>query len=730
MKAGLMAALKRRRQADGSSQPVQPEPAGAHSSAVLAQQSEPARPKEARGVRFESISSPSVSASIPEVSPTFSVSLRREQAGIESRVTQQSMVLDLEAGSSRSVAALASGKSRMHRDIVDARSAVRDSPANGAAVLEVAQPSAVVQGSQELHGKAAPAVPTSIYSQGASVGVLGGKASVKDMLWLGAGAPADNGRATLEALEKMRGETLPPFQNAKEEEQRARRKAAIRVLLHAGHEMVAAGKAYSRLAPPEPAARAELLIGMVVSLGGKGLHPAASTATALFCEDIQDWLSEVMGASSTPTGGIVGPDIFPIDTEDLRAMRTWLAARVTFTQASLDRMPVAVRMLQELGCRVVFDEALFVPVARKPAGLGVAPNAREAIPPMAVVLLEGWANKAPREVNGECACPHGDYVSHIVCRMWCGGRGGGYHQSRFLKTAEVSAASRQVDLTGMRVAVLCCQEDKGRREDVIMCLPLLGWTSDSNVAPVAWAPPFVASYADHGHMYSDFKPGPGAGRPSAAKSITGPSAWLHMQVGESTVRKPAAAPKAAKAVADAFVMASGKGEDWLREHRLSGTHPERHVVAVVSALAKWPEGPEGSKHADALGDWAPPPAALGRGARGAPKSSRTLYVPNSNLKTQVEARARFSYMMQAAFSLWDVEGLDPAKKRLTWDTTWNDLFPPDPPAILKPFYGEPTVEHFPEVKQEAAIVGVTFEPPRPPKAQGAVATRRKRRAQQ
>jgi hypothetical protein len=65
---------------------------------------------------------------------------------------------------------------------------------------------------------------------------------------------------------------------------------------------------------------------------------------------------------------------------------------------------------------------------------------------------------------------------------------------------------------------------------------------------------------------------------------------------------------------------------------------------------------------------------------------------------------------------------------VTWETTWADIFPPDPPEALRPFYGEPTIEYYPEVRPEGAIVGVTFVPPLPPRQQGAVATRRKRRA--
>ena len=274
------------------------------------------------------------------------------------------------------------------------------------------------------------------------------------------------------------------------------------------------------------------------------------------------------------------------------------------------------------------------------------------------------------------------------------------------------------------VAVLVCQQDKGRREAVLTFLPLLGWTRDMNHS-TSWFCPFTQAYAEHGHMYSDFQNR--AGGASSRSVITEASRWLTMADGEQRVRMPAAGPKAAKAVEASLSMSIGKDRDWLQERRLSGTHSERHVQAVVTAKAGWPDGPKGQIHADALGDWAPPPGSQPTG-RGKPKGSRALYVPNSSLKTQMEARARFAYLMQAAFSLWDIDGTDASKPSLTWETTWDDVIPKVPPAALRPFYGEPTDELYPELSDEAALVGVTFSEPLPPRRQGATATRKRRRA--
>jgi len=56
------------------------------------------------------------------------------------------------------------------------------------------------------------------------------------------------------------------------------------------------------------------------------------------------------------------------------------------------------------------------------------------------------------------------------------------------------------------------------------------------------------------------------------------------------------------------------------------------------------------------------------------------YSPNHSRRDQIAVRRRLADACRTAFALF-------GRENLTWDTTWADLFPDDPPPVLATFYG-------------------------------------------
>lgn len=80
------------------------------------------------------------------------------------------------------------------------------------------------------------------------------------------------------------------------------------------------------------------------------------------------------------------------------------------------------------------------------------------------------------------------------------------------------------------------------------------------------------------------------------------------------------------------------------------------------------------------------------------ESSRAHYKAHATVKEQIEARTYFAKMMQVAFSEFRATG-----RIVTWETKWEMLFPPDPPAALLRFYGEPSGYDIAELAKELDV---------------------------
>ena len=158
--------------------------------------------------------------------------------------------------------------------------------------------------------------------------------------------------------------------------------------------------------------------------------------------------------------------------------------------------------------------------------------------------------------------------------------------------------------------------------------------------------------------------------------------------------------KAVQAETDVRANYTGKSIDELKELNLSGTHVERHMVDVL-ANCRWPGG-----QADVLGDWAQTAGAPA--SRPARKSSRSVYQPNASMKEQVEARLRFARMLQTAFAYYQ-DNVGP----VTWETTWDDLLPLEPPECLVKYYGTQSASEAPMITAEMITPKIPFKKPVP-----------------
>jgi hypothetical protein len=126
----------------------------------------------------------------------------------------------------------------------------------------------------------------------------------------------------------------------------------------------------------------------------------------------------------------------------------------------------------------------------------------------------------------------------------------------------------------------------------------------------------------------------------------------------------------------------------------------------------------------------PPRRCSGGGGPRRPKvtqSSRQHYCAQATVKQQVEARTYFATMMQVAFQQYRIKLGDAP---ITWETTWADLFPPDPPEALKRYYGEPSGFDIAALATDLQV-SVDFAPPlarcKPVRAPAAPAAKRVKR---
>jgi hypothetical protein len=280
--------------------------------------------------------------------------------------------------------------------------------------------------------------------------------------------------AMLEALPKEVDE-------AGEENERSTEKAGILLLSYILPELDLMCVGTSRFAVPSWESKVQSMMNLLVNRGGK--VGSANNRARLFLRDFVEFLAVKHDIA-------VGSDLFPIGTEEVREMVEWLRLKEPPVIQAIDRVPLAVAYLAKIGCRVSVDvdKLAMDPAAKVPTG-GPSSTARACPPPMMVYLEEAWARNTPKEADGHCVIPSGDYACHNVFMMRSVERGEGYIDSRFLSRDEVA----QLGVEGIDdFDVLVCREDKRGRRDVLYFIPRMSLVFPGTCA---WSAGFAAAYS-------------------------------------------------------------------------------------------------------------------------------------------------------------------------------------------------------------------------------------------
>jgi hypothetical protein len=560
----------------------------------------------------------------------------------------------------------------------------RPSPGRGAAGILAADPALVAA---PLHKEEPKVQPSS---------GVGGKAPAQPPL-VGLGAPLYKEGDLLVDLYKLAvARAAKPRVITSEGNAAAKATKAISMLLPLiCAELVRKGVGVTQFFDPfDPCARYEHLFEAVLR-GPAGKNGTKADKARLFIEDFMAH-GGALGAAQGPRGA--PPSIFPVSVDDVRAVIKVL--RDAALPTAVSRITDALDLLRDIGCEVPpKDSAFGFSAASVPVGQSTK---RACPPPMWVLLDEGWAGAATREVDGSAVNPHSDFVSHSVLRRRLGDRGGNYGESRFLSMAECEACNIKGFDTS-KYAALVCQENKARKRDSVQFFPLESLI-DPGTCP--WAGAFVAFYSRIGFMFRDFALNKAyVPAPKGQLCITKPCVWV-LDSEQPSGYRMCAPEKAAVASNAARSMTTGLSLDEMQEAKWSGNHADRHISAEATSRARWPE-----KEASVMGDWAVSKEGAPKGRTAGGRSARQAYHPNFSLKEQINARLRYVRMMQAAFGLYQKDG-----RRVTWKTTWSDLIPDVAPPELAEFYGPRSVDYCPEIDTSAAFVGVTYEPPKALKA--------------
>ena len=326
-------------------------------------------------------------------------------------------------------------------------------------------------------------------------------------------------------------------------------------------------------------------------------------------------------------------------------------------------------------------------------------------------MREGWARNSPTEANGMSVIPSADYVRQGVVRMRGNFRGGNYEKTRFV-TKEEKEGLGIAALEG--VSILCCYLDKANRADVLFFIPEMPWTYEGTCE---WQADLALAYGRIGFQYVDFEPFHIPGQPFG-KSICCPQHRMTVETAEGFGTYRYCAPKkAAQAEIDARAMACGFKDDHAKFEAMGHltAYPDRKIGPTVTKLARW-SGDLGEKFANIIGDWADPAdeGVQPKKKKVAPStSSRSNYMTNATVKEQIEARTYFARMMQVAFREYKAKlAALPEPREIEWSDTWEDLFPPDPPAALLRFYGEPSGFDIAGLAAETQV-HIEFAPPLP-----------------
>lgn len=218
-------------------------------------------------------------------------------------------------------------------------------------------------------------------------------------------------------------------------------------------------------------------------------------------------------------------------------------------------------------------------------------------------------------------------------------------------------------------------EDKMRRLSVPIHIPMGGLTREG----CEWEAGFIAKFTDTPALYLEWDPSalPAYHAYGKASVLNGLS--------YSEPQTPCSPRKAAMAICHVMQVVTERSEEQLKEENLSGVHVFRHVGAVVTILADWPE-----QEGNVVGDWSSQKtraegATAARRAKGVASSVRGTYAPDVCASKQTAIRKRYVEMMREAFSL--VRADQPVGSGFPREISWEELFPTPPPLSLVPFYG-------------------------------------------
>jgi hypothetical protein len=559
-------------------------------------------------------------------------------------------------------------------------------------------PSALALVEEVPEAAAAAAAPVAAVKQAPPVPAAGGKQVV------GQEGQGDGTEALLEQLVSLRDEPQSPKRGPADLQWKKERKAALQLAVLIASELEHVGVCQSKTLPLSTMERAEAILSRIMKKGGSGAA-AATTAARLFlqeCRSVQK--ARGVAAACVP--------LFPMGTEDVAVFIKIWEGEVPPIKAKTERIAVAVRLLEEVGCRVkVSMDTLASAPVRRPAGSSGPGTTRVCPPPFSVYLRDGWAALSPTDPGGLSVIPSADYVRAGCVRMRGNFRGGNYEKCRFI-TREEKKALGIAALEG--VSVICCYLDKCNRADVLFYIPEMPWSMEG---PCSWQTDFAYAYGQVGFMYIDFEPIEIMGQPSGA-SICCPQRRLTIETLEGHGSMRYCDPKkAAKAEVEARAMACGFKDDHATFEAMgfSTAYPDRKIGPTCTKLARW-SGPLGEKFANIIGDWADPKeSGDARSKKKAKPSagSRANYMVNATVKEQIEARTYFARMMQVAFKCYlaKLAQLD-VPRDMNWNDTWEDLFPPDPPAELEPFYGVPSGYDIAGLSADLEI-RIEFAPPMP-----------------
>jgi hypothetical protein len=412
------------------------------------------------------------------------------------------------------------------------------------------------------------------------------------------------------------------------------------------------GSGDSRLPMSEEDIDSEVL-DRLKRLGGK--NGESNTHLRILLVDMGEFMSEMNGA---PTPAL------PIAAVDAEKFRTWLQSKDK-KQTAADRISRVLEYAAKVGLPVCEKTALLAgPATKRLSGGAKGAKARDAPTPWMVVELE----RACADLSETAKFKHEpalDYCRHAFTLLKTGNRHAGY--------ADASWKGAPAEHPGCHL--LEVHEDKMRRQKVPLYIPMGGYTQ----LECSWEEEWIGKYTGAPALYLEWigletPTNPAYGKTSVINgaSFAEPSTPCHPD-------------KASKALCHVMEQVAERSHEEMMEENLSGVHIFRHVGAVTTILADWPE-PEGN----VVGDWSTQKkraegAHASKRARGVASSTRGTYAPDVCAAKQLAIRNRYLAMMRAAFAVVR-EGLDEGAE-FPRDITWEELLPPYPPPSLSPFYG-------------------------------------------